>query len=105
MLPQRGAEALTWKRPEVWPQMIGQTLSHFKIIAKLGEGGATRSGGLRAPRTLRFLVMRLNKGQHIALLLGMAILAILVWIGPVFRLQLLAVAFVTAVVVYLLGKA
>ena len=49
--------------------------------------------------------MRLNKGQHIALLLGMAILAILVWIGPVIRLQLLAVAFTTAVVVYLLGKA
>ncbi len=49
--------------------------------------------------------MRLNKGQHIALLLGIAIFTVLVWIEPVFRLQLLAVAFATAVVVYLLGKA
>ncbi len=49
--------------------------------------------------------MRLNKGQHIALLLGIAIFTVLVWIEPVFRLQLLAVGFVTTVVVYLLGKA
>ena len=49
--------------------------------------------------------MRLNKVQHVVLLLGIAILAILVWIEPVIRLQLLAVAFATAAAVYLLGKA
>ncbi len=49
--------------------------------------------------------MRLNKGQHIVLLLGIAIFATLVWIEPVIRLQLLAVAFATGVAVYLLGKA
>ena len=50
-------------------------------------------------------MMRLNIGQHIVLLLGIAIFAIMVWIAPVIRLQLLAVAFATGAAVYLLGKA
>ena len=49
--------------------------------------------------------MRLNIGQHIVLLLGIALFGILVWIEPVIRLQLLAVAFSTGAAVYLLGKA
>ena len=45
------------------------------------------------------------KVQHIVLLLGIALFGILVWIEPVIRLQLLAVAFATGAAVYLLGKA
>ena len=50
-------------------------------------------------------MMRLNKGQHMVLLLGLALFAILVWIEPVIRFQLLAVVFATSAAVYLLGKA
>ncbi len=50
-------------------------------------------------------MMRLNKVQHIVLVLGIALFGILVWIEPVIRLQLLAVAFATGAAVYLLGTA